>query len=63
ELNPIEQFWALVKRKVRRHSLRDAETLEHRIAEAAREIPIEHLKNIILHSKNQFENCLNNIPI
>ncbi|KAI8969327.1 hypothetical protein BDF20DRAFT_806539, partial [Mycotypha africana] len=50
ELNPIEQFWALVKRKVRRHSLRDAETLEHRIAEAAHEIPIEHFKNIISHS-------------
>ncbi|KAG1494377.1 hypothetical protein G6F53_012586 [Rhizopus delemar] len=63
ELNPIEQFWALVKRKVRREKLRDTETLQDRIVDAANEVPIEHLRNIIQHSKNQFDNCLNYIPI
>jgi transposase len=63
ELNPIEQFWALVKRKVRHEKLRDTETLQDRIVDAANEVPIEHLRNIIQHSKNQFDNCLNHIPI
>lgn len=63
ELNPIEQFWALVKRKVRREKLKDTETLQERIVDAANEVPIQHLENIIQHSKNQFDNCLNHIPI
>ena len=63
ELNPIEQFWALVKRKVRHEKLQDTETLQDRIVDAANEVPIEHLRNIIQHSKNQFDNCLNYIPI
>ncbi|EIE92359.1 hypothetical protein RO3G_17230 [Rhizopus delemar RA 99-880] len=53
ELNPIEQFWALVKRKVRREKLQDTETLQDRIVDAANEVPMEHLRNIIQHSKNQ----------
>ncbi|KAG0846967.1 hypothetical protein G6F17_012956 [Rhizopus arrhizus] len=58
ELNPIEQFWALVKRKVRRQKLKDTETLQERIVGAANEVPIQHLENIIQHSKNQVDNCL-----
>ncbi|KAG0930755.1 hypothetical protein G6F57_011662 [Rhizopus arrhizus] len=63
ELNPIEQFWALVKRKVRRQKLKDTETLQERIVDAANEVPIQRLENIIQLSKNQFDNCLNHIPI
>ena len=63
ELNPIEQFWALVKRKVKRQKLKDTETLQERIVDAANEVSIQHLENIIQHSKNQFDNCLNHIPI
>ncbi|KAG0754563.1 hypothetical protein G6F57_006105 [Rhizopus arrhizus] len=63
ELNTIEQFWALVKHKVRREKLQDTETLQDRIVDAANEVTTEHLQNIIQHSKNQFDNCLNNIPI
>ncbi|KAI7899619.1 uncharacterized protein BX663DRAFT_563771 [Cokeromyces recurvatus] len=64
ELNLIEQFWALIKRKVRREKLEDTETLqERRIVGAANEVPIQHFENIIQHSKNQFNNCLNHIPI
>jgi transposase len=63
EFNPIEQFWALIKRKVRRQKLQDTETLEDKIVDAANEVPIQHLKNIIQHSKNQSDNCLNRIPI
>jgi transposase len=63
ELNPIEKFWALVKRKVRREKLQDTETLQDRIVDAANEVTIKHLQNIIQHSKTQFDNCLNYIPI
>ncbi|KAG1040638.1 hypothetical protein G6F43_012250 [Rhizopus delemar] len=51
-LNPIEQFWALVKHQVRREKLQDTETLQGGLADAANEVPIEHLRNIIQHSKN-----------
>ncbi|KAI8360706.1 hypothetical protein EDC96DRAFT_414705, partial [Choanephora cucurbitarum] len=63
ELNPIEQFWAVVKAKVKRSKLTDSETLVSRIIEAAESIPVEHLKGFIQHSVNQFQNCLNKVPI
>lgn len=54
ELNPIIQFWSLMKGKTKHHKLQDSETIEARIVDAAYEIPIQHLKNIIQHSKNHF---------
>jgi transposase len=63
ELNPIEQFWALIKGKVKRHKLEGAETLQDRVIDAANEVPTQHLQNIIQHSKDHFVNCLNHIPI
>ena len=63
ELNPVEQFWALVKGKTRRYKLHDTETLEARIVDAAHEIPIQHLQNISQHSTNHFVNCLSYTPI
>ncbi|RCH84552.1 hypothetical protein CU098_004694 [Rhizopus stolonifer] len=41
----------------------DTETLEARIVDAAHEIPIQHLQNIIQHSKNHFVSCLSHTPI
>ncbi|KAI9020247.1 hypothetical protein CLU79DRAFT_704097, partial [Phycomyces nitens] len=61
--NPVEQFWAIVKGKVKRNKLSDVETLTTRIVEAAESVPVEHLGNFIQHSINQFENCRNKIPI
>jgi transposase len=43
ELNPIEQLWALIKGKVRRHKLEDTENLEERINDTSFAIPIAHL--------------------
>lgn len=63
ELNPIEQFWALVKGKVKRHKLEGAETLQDRVIDAANGVSIQYLQNIIQHSKNHFVNYLNHIPI
>jgi transposase len=54
ELNPIEQFWALVKGKTNCHKQKNTKTLEARIADTSHKIPIQHLENIIEHSKDQY---------
>ncbi|KAG2195432.1 hypothetical protein INT46_008465 [Mucor plumbeus] len=63
ELNPIENFWSIVKSKVKRHSLKDTETLTSRIVESCEEVPLQHLQNCIQHSVKQFDKCLNKEPI
>ncbi|KAG1470052.1 hypothetical protein G6F56_002901 [Rhizopus delemar] len=63
ELNPIEDFWAIVKSKVKRYALKDTETLTSRIIEACEEVPLQHLQNCVQHSVNMFEKCLNKEPI
>ena len=62
ELNPIEQFWSVVKNKVKRGVFSDNEDLKTRIAEACNNIPIHHLKAFIQHSCNQFDKCRNKEP-
>ncbi|KAG1474013.1 hypothetical protein G6F56_000611 [Rhizopus delemar] len=47
ELNPIEQFWALLKSKVKRSQFGDAEDLKTRISEAIQDISVDILQNII----------------
>jgi transposase len=56
ELSSIEQFWAIVKGKVR-HS--DTEDLKTRISEACDQVPRKHLYNFAQHSVNVFEDFLN----
>lgn len=63
ELNPIEQFWSIVKHKVKRNQLMESETLAQRITEACNQVPTSHLFNITQHSKNHLKNCLNKVPI
>jgi hypothetical protein len=58
ELNPIEQFWAVLKNKVKRSQFSDVEDLRSRITEASQEISIQTIRNIISHSVNCFEKCL-----
>lgn len=63
KLNPIEALWAIVKSKVKRHALKDTETMISRIIESCKEVPLQHLKNCVEHSINLFDNCLNKEPI
>lgn len=63
ELNPIEQFWVIVKGKVKRNKLSDVESLTTRIIEASDAVPVEHIRAFIQHSVNQFDNCLNKVAI
>lgn len=50
ELNPIEQFWSVVKNKVRRSEFADKEDLRTRITEACDSVPIKHLQVFVQHS-------------
>lgn len=63
ELNPIEQFWYLIKAKLKREKLLEKETLTSRITEAANSIPLEHTRHSIEHSKNRFTTCLEKSPL
>ncbi|EIE83364.1 hypothetical protein G6F46_012590 [Rhizopus delemar] len=63
ELNPIEQFWSVVKNKVKRGTFSDNEDLKTRMAEACNNVPVHHLKAFIQHSCNQFDKCRNKEPI
>ncbi|KAI7861542.1 hypothetical protein BDF14DRAFT_1700672, partial [Spinellus fusiger] len=63
EINPIEQFWAVVKHKVKRNQLMESRMLSQRITEAYNNIPLYHLVTITQHSKSHFENCLNKVSI
>lgn len=63
ELNPIENFWSVVKNKVKRSSFATADDLATRIYEACNAVPPDHLKAFVQHSANTFEKCLRSEPI
>ncbi|PHZ08963.1 uncharacterized protein RHIMIDRAFT_267294 [Rhizopus microsporus ATCC 52813] len=52
ELNPIEQFWAIVKNKVKRSSFEVTEDLATRITEAYNSVPLKHLQAFVQNSVN-----------
>ncbi|OAD67289.1 hypothetical protein PHYBLDRAFT_63713 [Phycomyces blakesleeanus NRRL 1555(-)] len=56
EFNPIEQFWSVVKNKVKRGVFSNNEDLKTGIAAACSNVSICHLKIFIQHSCNQFDN-------
>jgi len=47
ELNPIKQFWVVVKSKVRRSQFKNTEDLKTRISEACNAIHISILKGLL----------------
>ncbi|KAG1626021.1 hypothetical protein G6F44_012543 [Rhizopus delemar] len=63
ELNPIEMFWKVLKDRVKRGKLTDAETLSSGIIEGSEDIPVEHLQSFIQHSINVIPKCLNKEPL
>ncbi|KAG0777346.1 hypothetical protein G6F22_011935 [Rhizopus arrhizus] len=62
ELNPSEQFWALVKGKMKRHRLMKEETLSSRIGDACNNVRFSDLYGFCLHSKHQIINCFKRTP-
>ncbi|CEG75676.1 hypothetical protein RMATCC62417_10683 [Rhizopus microsporus] len=63
ELNPIEQFWLVVKSHVRRDELKSEDGLSDRIAVACNKIPYDHLYRFINYSVGKFDDCLHGKPI
>jgi hypothetical protein len=63
ELNPIEQFWSIVKNKVKRSSFEATEDLATRIAEACNCAPPKYLQAVAQHFVNCFEICLRGEPL
>ncbi|OAD65646.1 hypothetical protein PHYBLDRAFT_153339 [Phycomyces blakesleeanus NRRL 1555(-)] len=63
KLNLIEQFWFVVKNKVKRGVFTDEKDLTTRIADACNDVPIKYLKAFIQHSCNQFNKCKNKEPL
>jgi transposase len=63
ELNPIEQFWSIVKNKVKHSQFQTKEDLSTRIAGACNNVPPEHLRALAQHLVNIFEDYLKANPI
>lgn len=63
ELNPIEQFWAVTKSKIKRCALLDDETLTIRITDACAQVSLNDMNGFIRHSVSRFDDCLNRNPI
>jgi hypothetical protein len=61
--SPIEQFWVVVKGKVKCSQFGNTEDLKTRIAEACDKVPRKHLFNFAQHFVNVFEDCLNELPV
>lgn len=63
ELNLIEQFWSVIKSKLKRKKLLVTETLNMRITEACQNVLISDLKGFCRYSASKFETCLNIDPL
>ncbi|KAG0735409.1 hypothetical protein G6F57_014291 [Rhizopus arrhizus] len=62
ELNPIEQFWAIVKGEMKRDRLMSEENLSSRIGDACNAVLISDLYSFCSHSKRQIIKCYNKTP-
>lgn len=58
QLNPIEQFWSVLKNKVKRSEFGDKYDLKLRITVACGATPFNHFEAFIQHSDGQFEKGL-----
>ena len=63
ELNPIEQFWSVVKSKLKRVKLLEEEHLTGRIQDATNQILYSDLEGFCRHSNSKFLVCLNREPL
>ncbi|KAG1298400.1 hypothetical protein G6F66_001759 [Rhizopus arrhizus] len=59
ELNPIEQFWSIVKSKIKRNKFLEKESLMTRISEACDSLYLSDFQGFVSHSAKCFRKCLN----
>lgn len=55
ELNPIEQFWSVVKSKLKREKLLETQTHNTRITEACQSVLFSDLEGFCRYSSSKFE--------
>ncbi|KAI9245803.1 hypothetical protein EDC94DRAFT_398505 [Helicostylum pulchrum] len=58
-LNPITEFWKVVKYGIRRQYLFEGETIADRINESRHHVPKEKVEEFIQYAKLYFNRCLN----
>jgi hypothetical protein len=63
ELNSIEQFWAVIKSKVKRHRFLQENTLSKRITEACKSVEKGHFNGFVLPSYKCWDKCRNKMPM
>lgn len=63
ELNPIEQFWSLVKGKLKRSRFMTEENLSGRIADACNQVHASDLEGFAMSSKSKIIKCLYKEPL
>ncbi|CEP19257.1 hypothetical protein [Parasitella parasitica] len=61
ELNAIENFWAIVKRKMKRENPMTEETLFQRIADACNNVRVSDLRGFCSHLKRHITYCRDKI--
>jgi transposase len=61
KLSPIEQFWALVESKLKRHSFLENETLSARLGDACDEVLISLCNWLCWSFKTSNYNCYNEV--
>ncbi|RCH80041.1 hypothetical protein CU098_006889 [Rhizopus stolonifer] len=61
ELNAVENFWAIVKRKMKRENLMTEKTLSQRIADACDNVRVSDLRGFCGHSKRHITYCQDKI--
>ncbi|KAG0767881.1 hypothetical protein G6F18_003787 [Rhizopus arrhizus] len=59
ELNPIEQFWSVVKSKVKHKKFLEKEALMTRISGASNSLKLSDFKGIVRHSHKLLDKCRN----
>jgi len=63
ELNSIiEQFWSIIKNKVKHSQFQTKVDLSTRTTEVCHNVPPQHLRAFVQHSLNMFEDCLKGNP-
>lgn len=59
ELNLAEQFWSVVKNRLKRHEIIQEETLQDRVRKACNQILQSNFYGFVKHSHSYLEDCLN----
>lgn len=63
ELNPIEQFWSVVKSSVKREFVLKKDTIPQIIADASNQVAQSSFEGFARYSTRRFDDCLAGHPI